>query len=217
MPNPTPRHLPRVLDVAPRIVPPYDPGFRPLILSYRSYEAGVRASGNSKINLGIERENGFVATFGFRAEPGNHPDEATIYLIERFVKFLLWSRGGWKIYFDGPPEIGQRLRTAYEIKGSRAFDCELMGRVYEKPFEVEVTIPGEFPAARERQQSLGGHLEGSRIGFDLGASDYKIAAVKDGELVWSDEIAWTPGEQSDPDYHFARIQDGLEKAAARMS
>ena len=39
---------------------------------------------------------------------------------------------------------------------------------------------------------LGGHLEGCRIGFDLGASDYKVAAVRDGEAVFSAEIPGTP-------------------------
>ena len=55
-----------------------------------------------------------------------------------------------------------------------------------------------------------------RIGFDLGASDRKAAAVIDGEVVFSDEVAWDPSKQSDPIYHFEGINDSLKKAAAHL-
>jgi RND superfamily putative drug exporter len=29
--------------------------------------------------------------------------------LERFVKFILWSRGGWRIYLDGPAALAERL------------------------------------------------------------------------------------------------------------
>ncbi|MEN6310720.1 MAG: ROK family protein, partial [Acidobacteriota bacterium] len=129
---------------------------------------------------------------------------------------LLWSRGVWRIYFEGQEAIGASIRAAYSENGTRAFDVGLMSGVYEKPFEVVLVRPGEFPAARESQLSLGGHLDGCRIGFDLGASDYKIAAVKDGVPLYSEEIPWTPGEQADPEYHGRLIREGLRKAASHL-
>ncbi|MCP4404717.1 MAG: ROK family protein, partial [bacterium] len=58
--------------------------------------------------------------------------------------------------------------------------------------------------------------DGCRIGFDLGASDYKLAAVIDGEAVFSTEIRWDPVPQSDPQYHYSKIAEGLRAAASKM-
>jgi len=69
---------------------------------------------------------------------------------------------------------------------------------------------------RESAAALGGHLDGCRVGFDLGASDYKVAAVKEGEVVFSDEFPWNPKEQPDPKYHHDLLDDGLKKAAAHL-
>jgi predicted NBD/HSP70 family sugar kinase len=91
-----------------------------------------------------------------------------------------------------------------------------MRRIYEKPFEVVLVRPEEFPAARESQTALGGHLDGCRIGFDLGASDYKVAAVRDGQAVYSVELPWSPSEQADPAYHYDYIRAGLRRAADRL-
>jgi predicted NBD/HSP70 family sugar kinase len=68
----------------------------------------------------------------------------------------------------------------------------------------------------EMHATLGGHLDGCRIGFDLGASDYKVAAVKDGEVVYSDEFPWNPKDQADPRYHYEHLNSGLKKAAAHL-
>jgi predicted NBD/HSP70 family sugar kinase len=72
------------------------------------------------------------------------------------------------------------------------------------------------PPAKESSAARGGHLEGCRVGFDLGASDYKVAAVKEGEVVYSEEFPWNPKEQADPDYHYTHLSSGLKKAAAHL-
>src|SRR6267378_2501706 len=61
--------------------------------------------------------------------------------------------------------------------------------------------------------SLGRHLDGCRIGFDLGGSDRKVAAVIDGKVVFNDETVWDPYFQPDSQYHFDGIMDSLKKAA----
>ncbi|MGA2533002.1 MAG: ROK family protein [Candidatus Aminicenantales bacterium] len=210
------RNLPELLDVHPGFPPPFDPGFRPVALAYRRYTAAVRSTGGIPVRIGIEREGGMLSTFEILVSGDSALSEATSLIVERTVKFLLWSRGGWKILYEGPGEIGDRLRAAYAENGARAFDVRLMARVYERPFEVVFVHPGKFPDARESQQSLGGHLDGCRIGFDLGASDYKIAAVRNGEPVYSEEIPWNPGEQADPEYHDRHIRAGLAVAASHL-
>jgi predicted NBD/HSP70 family sugar kinase len=75
---------------------------------------------------------------------------------------------------------------------------------------------GAAPEERETAAPLGRHLEGCRIGFDLGASDRKCAAVIDGKVVFSDEVPWSPSAQSDSRYHFDGIDDSLRRAAAHL-
>ena len=72
------------------------------------------------------------------------------------------------------------------------------------------------PSAKSSAQPLGRHLKGCRIGFDLGGSDRKAAAVIDGEVVFSEEIPWDPYFQKDPSYHKAGIEDSLKRAAAHL-
>jgi predicted NBD/HSP70 family sugar kinase len=213
---PTPKAASEILDVAPATVSPIDHGFRPVILAYGRYQDTVRKIGGIPVRIGIERENGFVSTFAMQVSTSPDLAAETSLMVNKVVKFLLWSRGGWRIYFEGPAQLGEGIRTAYRRGGPRSFDIDLMSRVYERPFEVAVVGPEEFPEPRERRRSLGGHVDGCRIGFDLGASDYKIAAVKDGVPVFSREVRWAPGEQADPVYHDRHIRAGLDMAATRL-
>ncbi|HTI98486.1 MAG TPA: hypothetical protein VL527_06245 [Dongiaceae bacterium] len=201
--------------MALQIPAPLDPGFLPAALFNRQYVAATRASGRAvPLVLGIERENGLVSRYETVVRP--EADAETLRYAERIVKFLLWARGGWKIYVGGPAAVGEFIRREYSATGGRAFDVQLMSRVYEQPFAVVGTTPEAVPAEREISAALGGHLDGCRIGFDLGASDYKVAAVQDGQVVYSDEFPWNPKDQPDPDYHFQHLQAGLKKAAAAL-
>ncbi|HSA94984.1 MAG TPA: ROK family protein, partial [Acidobacteriota bacterium] len=176
----------------------------------------ARSSGPTPVNIAIEREDGLVSGFETIAPSRDGDPEGTYGLLERAVKFLLWSRGGWRVHFQGPAEVGRRLKADYAETGARGFDARTMGGVYERPFEVALHSAATFPEPREAVRFPGGYLDGFRVGFDLGASDYKVAAVVDGEPVWSEEIPWSPGEQSDPEYHFEHIQAGLKKAASHL-
>jgi len=69
---------------------------------------------------------------------------------------------------------------------------------------------------RELSRELGGHVNGHRIGFDLGASDRKVASVIDGETVFSEEVVWGPRIHSDPQYHYGKIIEGLKKAKSKL-
>jgi predicted NBD/HSP70 family sugar kinase len=91
-----------------------------------------------------------------------------------------------------------------------------MGQAFNRPFEVALAAADAIPPARRGALPLGGHLEGCRIGFDLGASDYKVAAVQDGEIVFSTEIPWNPKAEADPAYHYACIDSGFKLAASHL-
>jgi predicted NBD/HSP70 family sugar kinase len=135
--------------------------------------------------------------------------------VERLLKFLLWQKGGFRVAIAGEPRLTDYLRSVYSPGGGRAFDYAFMGeRVYGSPMVIESAEAA--PEEREAAAPLGRHLDGYRIGFDLGASDRKCAAVAEGEVVFSEEVAWNPSAQTDPQYHFDGINDSLRRAAAHL-
>jgi predicted NBD/HSP70 family sugar kinase len=129
----------------------------------------------------------------------------------------LWQRGGWRVYVGGPREIGEFVAACYSPDGIRKFDYHFMGEdVYEQTFTVTICGADEVPPANESGRALGRHLEGCRIGFDLGASDRKVSAVVDGQPVYSEEVVWEPRQQTDPAYHYREIMTALRTAASKM-
>lgn len=92
----------------------------------------------------------------------------------------------------------------------------MMAAAYGRNFQVVVTTAEKVPAARETQIAAGGHFKGCRIGFDLGASDYKVSAVVDGAAVFTGEAPWDPKSQANPDYHYHHIVSALHRAAAHL-
>ncbi|HOU11498.1 MAG TPA: ROK family protein [Anaerolineae bacterium] len=204
--------------VYPRLTPPLDPEFQPAALVNRDFQAQVAAAGGVPLVFGVEQLNGVISRFATHVFPAGHPQaDANLPYAERIFKFLLWQRGGWRVYVGGPPNIGAALQTLYAPGGAREFDAHFMGEdVYSHPFTVVPCAPEEVPPARESGRPLGRHLEGYRIGFDLGASDRKVSAVVDGEAIYSEEVVWEPSIQSDPDYHYREIMASLRAAAAKL-
>jgi predicted NBD/HSP70 family sugar kinase len=195
-----------------------DPGFEPLSLVGRRYlETVARFPDRKPVAIAIEGAGGLIARKELEVIPGGAEAglDVTAY-VERVVKFMLWAYGGRRIHIGGDAELGARISSAYAPDGARAFDVDLMQRVYERPFEVCVVDLDEVPAESGGALSIGGCLDGCRIGFDLGASDYKLAAVKDGEAVFSTEIPWNPKDEPDPDYHYTKITEGLKLAASHL-
>jgi predicted NBD/HSP70 family sugar kinase len=199
------------IEVNPAVVAPLDPGFLPASLFSRRYRELAR--GGVPLRLAVERADGSISTFSTTV---GVQLEATPLYVERIVKFLLWQRGGWRVYVGGPAEIGRHIRSVYSPMGARRFDFEFMGGVYERPFEVLLTTAEGVPDSREATMPLGRHLEGCRVGFDLGASDRKASAVIDGQAVFSEEVAWDPRHAADPDYHYRGVMDSIKRAAAHL-
>ena len=205
--------------VKPEFLPPLDDGFRPAVLANHAFWAEVEASGGGvPLVLGLQRPDGSVSRFETRVLAEDQPKaKANAFFAERLLKFLLWQRGGCKVYVGGAPSVGEYIKTCYAPDGSRAFDHRFLGRnIYNEPFRVVACDPAEVPPEQEIGRPLGRHLEGCRIGFDLGASDRKAAAVIDGEAVYSEEVVWEPSIQSDPEYHYREVMASLMKAAAKM-
>ena len=208
-----------LLQVTPKFVPPLDPGFRPAYLGNRNFEAAAKKSRKAvKMVFAVEAAAGAVTRFETVAFADGHPQAPeNLPYAERIVKFLLWSRGGWKVTVAGPKAVADHLRTVYGPGGAREFDAKFMAGIYEKPaFVVKHSTLGSLPKEKDTATPVGGHLGGCRIGFDAGGSDRKVAAVIDGKEVFATETVWQPKVNSDPQYHFDGIDDSIRQAAAHL-
>ncbi len=203
----------------PSVRPPLDDAFRPAALVNRAFRKAVADSGQGvKLVIGLQRPDGTNSVYETQVFPEGHKLVGlNLPYTERLVKFLLWQKGGFRVTIGGPESIGRHIAETYSPTGARAFDYEFMGETtYEHPFEVIVTEAAKVPPAKETSVAIGRHLEGNRIGFDLGASDRKVAAVINGESVFSEEVVWDPRNQKDPSYHYNEINAALKAAAAKM-
>lgn len=208
-----------MLSVAPKLRPVLDPEFLPGALWQRAYRALVAADpGARPFAVVLERKDGSVFRHDSHVLSAGHPQAAlTLTYAERLLKFLLWMKGGPRVLVAGADEIAAALARIYAPTGARAFDCEFMGvKIFGREFSVEATAFAALPASRETSLPMGRHLDGCRIGFDLGGSDRKASALIDGEVVFSEEIAWDPYFQKDPAYHIEGVHDSLRRAAAHL-
>jgi predicted NBD/HSP70 family sugar kinase len=206
------------ITISPAFVPPLDPDFRAASLINREFRRAVNATGNATpCRIAVEQGDGSVSVYETVVFPeGSEMFDYNLPYIERIVKFLLWQRGGWKVFIGGPAAIGDYVRSVYSPGGERKFDYDFMSRVYERPFTVVTCRPEDVPAESQKSVPLGRHLDGCRVGFDLGASDRKCAAVMDGKVIFADEVVWDPRNQSDPNYHYEGVLHSIKLAASHL-
>jgi predicted NBD/HSP70 family sugar kinase len=203
--------------ITPGVIPVLDPTFRPAALAARAFMERAASTGRPVLaRFALEQDGGTVSRFQLELLPESDPDApANFGMLERAVKMALWTRGGFRIHMDAPPALIDRLRRHYQETSTGAFDSHIVGEsTYGHPLEVVATT--DLPAESTTSTALGGHLEGCRIGFDLGGSDRKVAAVIDGKVVFSEETEWDPYHQPDPQYHWDGIMDSLQRAARHL-
>jgi len=202
----------------PSVAPPLDPQFRPFVSASAHFRSVAQDSGAPEpLAIAIERDRGQVSVHRTMLQPSSTvADRVNLRHLERLVKMLLWQWGGWRVWICGPEELGQAIAQTYSPTGPRAFDADFMGTVYGERFTVEALPLEKTPEPSESRAAVGGHLNGCRIGFDAGASDHKVAAVIDGEAVFSEEVLWNPKDEANPEYHREHIRGALRRAASQM-
>jgi predicted NBD/HSP70 family sugar kinase len=208
-----------LLSIAPNFKTPLSADFCPVILGIRNYTQRVKESGKAKpVAVALERDGDSVARLDLEvnADPDFAPND-TILFVERMVKSLLWTYGGSTLHINGPDLVTNAICRMYTAGGEREPDARRMELIFGNPFKVRVVAADEVPIARSKDIRLGGFSNGCRIGFDLGASDYKLAAVDNGRVLFTTEIPWDPSVQKDPQYHIRHIREGLKLAASHLT
>ena len=199
-----------------KFVPVLDKNFKPLAVEFSRFVKEAEKSENRMLKVCVERNDGYNYIFEYPVFASEAYAERNAKMAERIVKAILWVVGGYKIYIAGDKGVYEYIKAAYSVGGLRSFDKAFMEKVYEKPFEVVYCEDGDFPSLKKCSLSVGGHLDGCRIGFDAGGSDRKVSAVIDGEVVYSEEVVWFPKINSDPDYHYKEILTAMKTAASKM-
>ena len=199
--------------------PELDPGFQPASIWSQAFRERCLERGARELRLVILRPNGTGLTHSEQILASDDPESRTLNLrfVERTIKFLLWSFGGTQVVLEDAESLAAELSNHYREGGARAFDVDYSRRFYGETLTISSVAPGALPTSQAEEESdsqIG--LKGNRIGFDLGGSDRKCAAVIDGEVVFSDEVTWDPYFQSDPSYHRDGIIDSIRLAAAHL-
>lgn len=199
------------------IKPILDETFRPAIFSLREFEAEVaKHKDKQRLIIAVERDQGHVYRREFFILPDGTNDKLNNFIIERYIKTILWLVGGFKVYIAGSHKVFESIKNTYSPFGERSFDYDFMSTVYERQFEVVESTFETIPNEKTESVSAGGHLDGKRIGFDAGGSDRKTSAVLNGKTIYSEEVVWQPKLEEDISYHYDEIYKAFRTAVDKL-
>lgn len=190
--------------------------FAPMMSQLNKNRSAATRGHSQEFAFSWERENGCFAGYTLPIPSGHEYEAEAIRLAERAVKFVLWSAGGWRLHLSGPDTVCRAVESAYGKGGARDFDRDMMFKAYGRELEIRRCRADEIPESKDSAKGAAVSWKGCRIGFDLGASDFKIAAVQDGEVRFSDEFPWDPRNATDPAYHLEKINAGLRAASSHL-
>lgn len=208
----------RLLLVKPKVVAPLDPGFRPLVLGKKNYLEAVKDC-KDKLEWALVREGG-CARYSLPVFDEKSKDvRASIYLACVLVQEMIWQRSASELKLSGPPKVCKAVKAAFSDGGAFEFEAKQMPAVCGTPgtpFLVTIVESADdLPPAKDTPQVCGTVADGCRLAFDLGKSDVKTVAVKDGEVLYSKETEWDV-TAVDPEYHYNAIMDAMKLAAAAL-
>ncbi len=168
-------------------------------------------SGKGSIGIALSRKDGLCFPF---ASPLSENFEETYSLLKRSLLSLLWMVGGKKIALSCPKELYARLLKRISVDAELTSSFEAMEEIYGG--KVAFSRVDELPRRKTEGRSCSFSSSGCRIGLDLGGSDIKAVALKDGEVVYSAEKLWDPRNEKDPSYHEDAIASCLKEASSYL-
>ena len=120
------------IDVPMKHVPRLDPGFVPFGVWMDAYLEGAK----QPIAIAVERDQGRVSVRRTFIHGTPEMAQADYRYVERMVKFLLWSIGGFRVSICGCSPIAKELQRDYSLTGKRAFDFDFFHKLYEVDLEI---------------------------------------------------------------------------------
>ena len=89
-------------------IPELDPGFIPFGIWANEYEK----TATMPVAIAVERDKGQVSVRHTKIHGTPEMADADYRYLERYMKFLLWSIGGFKVSICGCSEITKRIQKA---------------------------------------------------------------------------------------------------------
>jgi predicted NBD/HSP70 family sugar kinase len=213
-----------LLVVEGAIAAPLDPGFAPVVLAKKKYREAAKDCKES-VHWRLTRPDGCAAG-ELKVFPADDPRYgASVILAGIMIQESIWRCGATSLKLCGPPQICNALQKAYSKGGTYEFEADVMPKAFgtpDKPFVVEYMgdaglepkLLDDLPKAKDTPQVCGKDAGGCRLAFDLGKSDIKTVAIKDGEVLDSMETEWDV-TNVDPEYHFKAIVDAMQATIER--
>lgn len=210
----------KILLVKPKVQAPLDPGFSPVVLSKISYKEAAKEC-KDVLEWALPRPDG-CGRYSLKVFPEDAPEcDASIAMAGVMIQEMIWQRSAKSLELSGPKKICDELRKMFSKGGAYEYEATAMPKVNGTPdetFEIKIMKSEELSKDSNTPQVCGKDTHGCRLAFDLGKSDIKTVAVKDGEVLFSQETEWDV-TNPDPDYHFNAIvtalRDTIEKAKAK--
>ena len=106
------------IDIDIKNVPSLDEGFIPLGLFNRAF----LKTATKPVKIAVERNSGYVSVYETKIHGTEEMKDADNFFIERYVKFVLWAIGGYKVYICGDKNVYEFIKKEYAKDGKRAFD-----------------------------------------------------------------------------------------------
>mmetsp|Transcript_86996 Transcript_86996/g.211103 ORF Transcript_86996/g.211103 Transcript_86996/m.211103 type:complete len:656 (-) Transcript_86996:104-2071(-) len=208
----------KLLLVTPAVPAPLDPDFAPVVLGKKKYLEAAKDC-KDKLDWALVRTDG-CARYTLPVFPEKSKDVmASTFLAGVLIQEMLWQRSGYQLLLCGPSRICKALKRAFSKGGAYEFEISSMPNVCgtpEQAFEVKIVASvDEMPEAKDSPQEMGKDSSGCRLAFDLGKSDIKTVAVKDGEVLYSKETEWDVTD-ADPQYHYDAVVAALKLAAEKL-
>ena len=194
-----------------------DQDFKPIILELEKFKKEVKDSDNQSLLSIILMKDNFFYRKDIEVFSDGYNDEYNIYIIERYIKSMLYIYGGYKLLISGSNYIYKKIKEYYSKDGKRSFDYNFMSRIYNHEFEVLEIEKEDIRESYEIATKIEENLNGYRIGIDVGGSDIKVSILRYGEVISSKEVVWNPKEESDPSYHLNFIYNVLSDAYKELS
>ena len=95
-----------------KFVPPFDPGFKPAFLKLRKIREAAKADPEAgTVVIAIERDNGAINRYDLPYPKKAIECPGFASFVERIVKFMLWSAGGYKVMIDAPAAIVEKIKA----------------------------------------------------------------------------------------------------------
>ena len=113
-------------------LPELDEAFIPFGVWMDAYLKGAA----KPIAIAVERDGGKTSVHHTKIYGTPEMAAADLRYVERYVKFLLWSVGGFRVYICGCSDIAQKLIAAYSAAGERKFDVQFVYDMFERDIEV---------------------------------------------------------------------------------